>query len=698
MDLMDAEESGALVIDVRSFGPERFSSRELSRLEFGARLLDLADDHMLPILDRCKFVAIFADMIDEFFQVRVVSLEDKVAAGVQTASIDGVRPRQQLESIRERVLALVERQDRLVLDVLLPELAQSGIAIVPFSSLSGDDHDRMTKYFDENVYPVLTPLAVDPGHPFPMISNLSLNIAVYVRDDITGEERSARVKVPNSLPRFLQANETQWCLLEDLITSNLGRLFSGMTVGRADLFRVTRNADLTLEEDEADDLLVALEVELRRRRFGEALRVEIQSGMSPEFLDLLVDQLELERSNVYITDAPLGLHDLWSLNAIDRPDLKGEGWSPITPRRLLDGEHVGDIFAAIREDDILLHHPYESFTDSVEMFVAQAASDPKVVGIKMTLYRTSGDSPIVASLIHAAEQGKQVAALVELKARFDEAANIEWAKALEDAGVHVVYGIVGLKTHSKTALVLRSEGDTTARYVHIATGNYNGKTARTYEDFGLLTCDPAITDDVGELFNFLTGFSRIGKYKKIMVSPLSTRTRVIELIKLQRERGRAGRIAVKVNGLTDPTIIDALYEASSAGVEIRLEVRTLCSLRPGVAGLSENITVHSLVGEFLEHSRILIFGTPGEPEFSIWLGSADLMERNLDRRVEVQVPIENRTLQQELLEAFEVTWRDDLFTWVLGTDRRWRRLQPVNNFSAQSEFKRLAMLRSRALA
>jgi polyphosphate kinase len=695
---MDAEESGALVIDVRSFGPERFSSRELSRLEFGARLLDLADDHMLPILDRCKFVAIFADMIDEFFQVRVVSLEDKVAAGVQTPSIDGVRPRQQLESIRERVLALVERQDRLVLDVLLPELAQKDIAVVPFSSLVAEDHDRMTKYFDENVYPVLTPLAVDPGHPFPMISNLSLNIAVYVRDDVTGEERSARVKVPNSLPRFLQANENQWCLLEDLITSNLGRLFSGMTVGRADLFRVTRNADLTLEEDEADDLLVALEVELRRRRFGEALRVEIQSGMSPEFLELLVDQLELDRSNVYVTDALLGLHDLWTLYAVDRPDLKGEGWSPITPRRLLDGEHVGDIFAAIREDDILLHHPYESFTDSVEMFIAQAAADPKVVGIKMTLYRTSGDSPIVASLIHAAEQGKQVAALVELKARFDEAANIEWAKALEDAGVHVVYGIVGLKTHSKTALVLRSEGNTTARYVHIATGNYNGKTARTYEDFGLLTSDPAITGDVGELFNFLTGFSRIGQYQKIMVSPLSTRTRVIELINLQRDRGRSGRIAIKVNGLTDPTIIDALYEASSAGVEIRLEVRTLCSLRPGVAGLSENITVHSLVGEFLEHSRILIFGTPGEPEFSIWLGSADLMERNLDRRVEVQVPIENRMLQQELLEAFEVTWRDDLFTWVLGTDRRWRRLQPVNNFSAQSEFKRLALLRSRALA
>jgi polyphosphate kinase len=698
MDLMDAERSGAPIIDVQAFGPERFSSRELSRLEFGARLLDLADDHMLPILDRFKFVAIFADMIDEFFQVRVVSLEDKVAAGVQTASVDGVRPRQQLELIRERVLSLVERQDRLMLDVLLPELAQKGIAIVPFKSLNDVDHDRLTKYFDENVYPVLTPLAVDPGHPFPMISNLSLNIAVYVRDDVTGEERSARVKVPNSLPRFLQANEGQWCMLEDLITSNLGRLFSGMTVGRADLFRVTRNADLSLEEDEADDLLVALEVELRRRRFGEALRVEIQSGMSPEFLDLLVDQLDLDRSNVYVTDAPLGLHDMWSLYAIDRPDLKSEGWSPITPRRLLDGDHVGDIFAAIREDDILLHHPYESFTDSVEMFIAQAAADPKVVGIKQTLYRTSGDSPIVASLIHASESGKQVVALVELKARFDEAANIEWAKALEDAGVHVVYGIVGLKTHSKTALVLRSEGDTTVRYVHIATGNYNGKTARTYEDFGLLTCDQAITDDVGELFNFLTGFSRIGEYKKIMVSPLSTRSKVIALIKQQRDRGPSGRISMKVNGLTDPPIIDALYEASSAGVEIRLEVRTLCALRPGVAGLSENITVHSLVGEFLEHSRIFIFGSPGEVEFSIWMGSADLMERNLDRRVEVQVPIENRTLQQELLEAFEVTWRDDLYTWVLGTDRRWRRLQPVNSFSAQSEFKRLALLRSRALS
>ena len=685
-------------IDLSTFGPERFSSRELSRLEFGARLLDLGDDHKLPILERCKFVAIFADMIDEFFQVRVVSLEDKVAAGVQTPSVDGIRPRQQLVAIIERVLELMERQDRLMTDSIFPELAAEGIAVVRHDDLDLDAKERLAHYFDENVYPVLTPLAVDPGHPFPMISNLSLNIAVTVRDESTEDERSARVKVPNSLPRFLPAGEGRWCLLEDLMIAHLGRLFPGMTIGRADLFRVTRNADLTLEEDEADDLLVALEVELRRQRFGQALRVEIQRGMSEEFLKLLVDQLELDPANVYVTDTMLGLSDLWTLYEFDRPDLKGESWSPLTPKRLLDGDHVGDVFAAIRDGDILLHHPYDSFSDSVEPFTAQAASDPKVVGIKQALYRTSGDSPIVASLIHASEKGKQVVALVELKARFDEAANIEWAKALEDVGVHVVYGIVGLKTHCKITLVLRSEGGTTARYVHIGTGNYNGQTARVYEDFGLLTRDPAITRDVGELFNYLTGFSRIGNYEKLIVSPLTTRPRVVELINAQRDRGSSGRIALKVNGLTDPTIIDALYEASIAGVEVRLVVRTLCSLRPGVAGLSENIKVHSLVGEFLEHSRIFAFGRQGDPDFSIYIGSADLMERNLDRRVEVLVPIDEVALQSELLEAFEVTWRDDLFTWVLGTDRRWRRLQSVNDFSAQAEFKRRAMDRSRSLS
>ena len=683
---------------VKNFGPERFSSRELSRLEFGARLLDLAADETLPILERFKFVAIFADMVDEFFQVRVVSLEDKVAAGVQTPSIDGVRPKQQLQAIRQRVIELVERQDRLVLDSLIPELSRAGISIVRFSELASEDRVKLESYFAENVYPILTPLAVDPGHPFPMISNLSLNIAVTVKDESSGEVRSARIKVPSSLPRFIKASEGVYVRLEELIIANLSALFPGMSVGHADLFRVTRNADITLEEDEADDLLVALEIELRRRRFGEALRVEIQSGMNQEFLELVVEQLNLDRYNVYVTDAPLGLHDLWSVYAIDRPDLKSEGWSPVTPKRLLDGDHVGNIFAAIREGDVLLHHPYQSFTDSVEQFVAQAAHDPKVVGIKQTLYRTSGDSPIVRSLIDAAARGKQVVALVELKARFDEEANIEWAKALEDAGVHVVYGIVGLKTHSKITLVLRSEGESTARYAHIATGNYNGKTARQYEDLGLFTCDPDITRDAGELFNYLTGFARIGDYQRLIVSPLNTRSRMVELINQQRDLGSNGRIAIKVNGLTDPTIIDALYEASIAGVEVRLIIRTLCCLRPGVPDLSENISVHSVVGEFLEHSRMFSFGQCDSDNYSVFMGSADLMERNLDRRVEVIVPLLDAAIRDEVEEFFDVTWRDDTHTWVLGTDRRWRKLQSVNNFSAQEEFKHRELLKSRTVS
>jgi len=682
--------------DVTSFGPERYSSRELSRLEFGARLLDLADDKNMPLLERCKYVAIFADMIDEFFQVRVVSLEDKVAAGVQTPSLDGMRPRQQLAAIRERVVSLVERQDRIVLDDLLPSLAANDITIVKVASLDEADRQALISYFDEHVYPVLTPLAVDPGHPFPMISNLSINIAVTVYDHDTKEERNARIKVPNSIARFLPVSNGRYVLLEDLIIENLYRLFPGMSVGRADLFRVTRNADLTLHEDEADDLMVALEVELRRRRFGEALRVEIQSGMSHDFLSLLRSELDIDKSNIYVTDAPLALHDLWNLYGIDRPDLKGDSWSPLTPKRLLSGDRVANVFDAISEGDILLHHPYESFTDSVEAFVAQAAADPAVVAIKQTLYRTSGDSPIVAALIRAAEQGKQVVALVELKARFDEAANINWAKALEDAGVHVVYGIVGLKTHCKTILVVRNEGGATVRYAHIASGNYNSKTARAYEDFGLLTRDPVITHDVGELFNFLTGFAKNGNYEKIVVSPYMVRDRIIALINRQAERGSDGRIMLKVNGLTDPAVIDALYAASSAGVEIRLMVRTLCCIRPGVPGLSENIAVHSLVGEFLEHSRVFVFGREGDESHAVYMGSADMMERNLDRRVEVIVPVENDAIRKELVEAFEITWRDDVFSWVLGTDRRWRRVQSVNNFAAQSEFKRLALVESRS--
>ena len=681
---------------LESFGADRFSNRELSRLEFGARLLDLADDRSLPLLERCKFIAIFAEMIDEFFQVRVVSLEDKIAAGVGTPSLDGLRPRQQLRSIRERVLSLLDRQDRLVLDGLLPELATSGIEIVPYANTTDDERTELRKYFEEDVYPILTPLSVDPGHPFPMISNLSLNIAVGVRDEESGEERIARVKVPPSLPRFTSMGDGQrWCLLEDLIIAHLDRLFPGMTIGRADLFRVTRNADLAFEEDEADDLMIALELELRRRRFGRALRLEIQSVMADEMYHMLLEQLELDESRVYVTDAPLGLTSLWFLYGLDRPELRQESWTPTTPPRLAGEDGVADVFAAIREGDILLHHPYESFSDSVEAFISQAADDPHVVAIKQTLYRTSGDSQIVASLIRAAERGKQVAALVEIKARFDEAANIEWAKALEVAGVHVVYGVVGLKTHSKTALVVRQEGEVTRRYVHVGTGNYNDKTARTYEDFGLLTCDDDITRDVGDLFNFLTGFAKQGQYRKLIVSPVDTRRRIIELIDREASKGTLGRIDIKVNGLTDPSIIDALYRASQAGVPVRLAVRTLCCLRPGVSGLSENVVVRSVVGQFLEHSRLFIFGAWNAEDVRVLFGSADLMERNLDRRVEVIVPIENDRLRSVLFEAMALTFQDDLFSWTLGTDRRWRRVTSVNSLSVQSELKRRALERAR---
>jgi polyphosphate kinase len=638
-------------------------------------------------------VAIFADMIDEFFQVRVVSLEDKVAAGVETPGIDGVRPRQQLADIREQVVSLVERQDRLVLDDLFPALEKCGVRLAKWQDLPAEAKEVLTAYFLDTVYPVLTPLSVDPGHPFPMISNLSLNIAVSVRDPDTLEERSARVKVPNSLPRFVDAGGGSYCLIEEIIQANISHLFPGMDIGQTDLFRVTRNADLSLDEDEADDLMVALEVELRRRRFGEALRVEIQKGMSEDFLQLLRDELEIDRRDIYITDAPLGLHDLWSLYDIDRPDLRSSSWSPQTPPRLLDGDHVGDIFAKIREGDILLHHPYDSFTDSVEKFIEQSASDPAVIGIKQTLYRTSGDSPIVAALINAAGRGKQVVALVELKARFDEEANIEWAKRLEHAGVHVVYGVVGLKTHSKITLVLRSEGNATVRYAHVATGNYNGKTARVYEDLGVLTADPVVTHDLGELFNYLTGFARPGSYKKIIVSPQFTRNAIIDLIDAQRQMGAQGCIDIKVNGLTDPSIIDALYLASQAGVTIRLQVRTLCCIRPGIPGLSDTISVHSLVGQFLEHSRIFIFGR-GDQQ-SVLIGSADMMERNLDRRVEVLIPVLDSVLRQAVIDAFEVTWRDDVFTWELGSDRRWRRLSGETNWSAQDQFKKSVLDRSR---
>ena len=679
---------------IESFGPSRFSNRELSRLDFGARLLDLAEDASQPLLERVKFMAIFAELLDEFFQVRVANLEDLVVAGVTTRSSDGLRPREQLVAIRERTSALVERQDRIYLESLEPQLAAAGLVIQSYETLDHEDRERLREFFHREIYPILTPLAVDPGHPFPMISNLSLNLAVQVRDPATDEERIARVKVPPVLPRFLSLETTgRYVPVEEVIAAHLETLFPGMELGAAETFRVTRNADLTLEEEEAEDLLIALEMELRRRRFGRAVRLEVQSSMAPVLRELLSRELDLGTDAAYVVQAPIDLTGLWSLYSADRSDLHAETWTPITPPRLLVGDNESaDIFAVLRERDLLLHHPYDSFSDSVEAFVAQAADDPDVLGIKHTLYRTSGDSPIVASLIRASESGKQVVALVELKARFDEAANIGWAKALEDVGVHVVYGIMGYKTHSKTALVLRREADGVRRYCHVGSGNYNSRTARIYEDVGLLTADEEITSDVAKLFNFLTGFSRHGTYERLLVSPVSMRPRIIELINEEREAGADGAIDLKVNGLTDPQVIDELYAASRAGVPIRLAVRGLCGLRAGIEGLSENVHVCSIVGQFLEHSRIFSFGRANGPRGRrVLIGSADLMERNLDRRIEATTPVEDPQLVDQLIDVLERVFADDRFSWTLGADQRWRRREPVAHRSVQEELKGLAI-------
>jgi polyphosphate kinase len=684
-----------------AFGPQRFSNRELSRLAFGGRLLDLAEDPSVPLLERVKFAAIFAELLDEFFQVRVTGLEDQVAAGVQTRSADGLRPAEQLRAIRERVLELCNRQDRIFLDELVPALAEAGIHFSGWDELDQEDRIFLDETFRRQIFPVLTPLAVDPGHPFPNISNLSLNLAVQVEDPGTGERRIARVKVPPVLPRFVvMPDGERFVPLELVIAEHLAELFPGMRIGHHEAFRVTRNVDLTLEEDEADDLLAALEVELRRSRFGRAVRLEITPEANEEIRDLLIRELELGPESVYPLEAPLALGGLWALHGLDRPDLLAPPWNPVVPAELRDaeGEPV-DLFELVGRQDVLVHHPYDSFAASVEAFIDQAAADPDVLGIKQTLYRTSGDSPIVASLIRAAEAGKQVAALVELKARFDEEANIGWAKALEDAGVHVVYGIMGYKTHSKTALVLRREGADVRRYCHIGTGNYNSRTAKIYEDVGLLTSDEQISADVGDLFNFLTGFSRQGPFRRLLVSPGSLRAGLLERIEAQMARGPEGHIRWKANGLTDPELIDALYRASQAGVPIDLAIRGMCCLRPGVPGLSATISVRSIVGEFLEHSRIYAFGVDGDPGgVDVLIGSADPMERNLDRRIEAVVPVEDPALSGRLLEVLRLTFADDLNTWLLGPDRRWRRLIPVGDRSVQAQLKERARSAARTRA
>jgi polyphosphate kinase len=685
--------------------PERFFNRELSWLDFNARVLHLAEDTSVPLLERVKFLAIFATNLDEFFQVRVAGLKDQVAAGVSTKAPDGRNAGQQLLDIRDRVEVLSERAQHLFLSQIVPALADRGVVFSSYADLDEDDRKHLDEVFEERIFPVLTPLAVDPGHPFPYISDLSLNLAVIVRDPASHERRFARVKVPNLLPRFVvMPDGERFVPLEQVIAAHLQALFPGMELGNHYTFRVTRNADLTLEEEEADDLLAAVELELRRRRFGRAVRVEIDHEMSEEIGDLLQRELDVEDEDVYSCAGPLDLGGLWSVHNLDRPDLKDPVWVPVTEARLARREEHGvSFFNVLREGDVLVHHPYTSFATSVEEFIRQASVDPKVLAIKITLYRTSGDSSIIQSLIRAAEGGKQVAALVELKARFDEEKNIVWARELEKAGVHVVYGLVGLKIHTKTTLVVRDEPQGIRRYCHIGTGNYNPRTARLYEDVGLLTAEPEIGSDLTQLFNLLTGYAREPRFDSLLVAPSFLRDRVRALIENERAHGSQGRITMKMNSLVDPDTIDLLYEASEAGVEIDLVVRGICCLRPQIPGLSGNIGVRSIVGRYLEHSRIYRFAHGAElsgrddavgPAY--YIGSADLMPRNLDRRVEALVPVEAPALRAQLDEILSVNLADDTLAWRLAADGTWTGVEGAGEVDTHERLQELALGRRTA--
>ena len=682
--------------------PARFANRELSWLDFDARVLESAADPRVPLLERAKFCAIFSQNLDEFFQVRVAGLADQVVAKVGRVSPDGKTPTDQLRAIAVRVGELVDRMEHLFLDEIVPELAEVGIVFSSWGELDDDDRKYLVEEFETRIFPVLTPLAVDPGHPFPYISSLSLNLAVVLRDPSTDERRFARVKVPPLLPRFVvMPDGERFVPLEQVIAAHLDRLFTGMEVVETFAFRVTRNADLTLEEEEADDLLAAVEMELRRRRFGVSVRLEVDARVTPEVRELLMRELNLGEDAVHESVAPLDLGGLWALHGLDRPDLKDAPWTPVTQARLAatDDERV-DIFKVIADGDVLVHHPYDSFRTSVEEFVRQASRDPKVLAIKLTLYRTSGDSSIIKSLVRAAERGKQVAALVELKARFDEAANIGWARALEQAGVHVTYGLVGLKTHTKTALVVRDEGTGVRSYCHIGTGNYNAKTAKLYEDLGILTADPLIGADLAQLFNYLTGYGRNVQYRRLLVAPHPLRTRLLQLIEGEMAAPPGtGRITMKMNSLVDPAMIDHLYAASQAGVEIDLIIRGISCLRPGVEGLSEHIRVRSIIGRYLEHSRIFDFANgAGVGEPLLYMGSADLMPRNLDRRIEALVPVTDPLLQRRMREILEINLADDTLAWCLDGDGTWRRAEspePGGTVDTHLRFQELAQARAR---
>lgn len=669
----------------------RFTNRELSWLDFNSRVLELAEDPAVPLLERLRFCSIYASNLDEFFMVRVAGLKDQVAAGVTKPAFDGLSPVAQLSQIRGMVGQQAHQLERVLIDRLQVALADEEVEILDWAELDEEDQKAASVEFEQRIFPVLTPLAVDPGHPFPYISNLSLNLAVQVVDPTSSRRRFARLKVPDTLPRFMTLPSGRHVPLEQVIAAHLHTLFPGMEVAGAWPFRVTRNADLTLNDEDADDLLEAVEIELRRRRFGRAIRLEIDHTMSADTLQLLVRELDLDPDDVYTYRGLLDCTGFGPIIDLDKPGLRYPPYVGLTPGRLRDLDGADDMFERLREGDIVLHHPYDSFNSSVSEFIRLAARDPKVLAIKLTLYRTSGDSPILESLIRAAELGKQVAVLVEVKARFDERANIQWARRLEQAGVHVAYGLVGLKIHTKTTLVIRAEPEGLRRYCHIGTGNYNPRTARVYEDIGLLTADPLLGDDLTQLFNFLTGYGRNVHYQNLLVAPQGLRGELEELIRgeINAPNG-SGRIIMKMNSLVDPNLIDLLYEASEAGVPIDLIVRGTCSLRPGVAGLSENIKVRSIVGRYLEHSRIYYFANAdglGEPGY--YIGSADLMQRNLDRRVEALVRLRDPAIQQRVQEIIEGNLADDSSSWELGSDGEYKRLV-TGTFHLHEESQRAA--------
>ena len=664
-----------------SLPADRFLDRELSWIAFNARVLELAEIETMPLLERTRFLAIFGSNLDEFFMVRIAGLKRRIAAGVAVPSASGMSPRTVLTSSLQASRVLMERHARLLHDAIMPALAERDIRLLRWTDLTDEERERIVEFYHQRVFPVLTPLAVDPAHPFPYISGLSLNIALVMRNPTTGKEHFARVKVPPVIHRWVRASENRYVGLEDVIAANLDSLFPGMEIVDHHTIRVTRNEDLEVEEDDAENLLKALEQELLRRRFGPPVRLEVDEEMSEEMLDLLVSELNVTDEEVFRLPEPLDLRSLNEIADIDRPELKFAPFVPSTHEHLAEVETASpaDMFSALRKRDVLVHHPYDSFATSVQRFIEQAAADPHVLAIKQTLYRTSGDSPIIDALVDAARAGKQVLVLVEIKARFDEEANIRWARKLERAGCHVVYGLVGHKTHCKLALVIRDEPDGLRRYAHIGTGNYNPKTARLYEDLGLLTSNREITHDLTDLFNSLSGFARTSDYASLLVAPRELRSGLIERIEHQIERhreGRPARIAFKLNSLVDEAIIDKLYEASTAGVEIDLVIRGICALRPGVPGLSENIRVRSVLGRFLEHSRIFAFGRDEDSE--VWIGSSDLMHRNLDRRVEVLVRLPTREHADELIELIDLMTSDETLSWHLGPDGSWTRVDGAN--------------------